>query len=233
MGDELVWEVQPIFQGLNQQGSLYWVERAVIEYAANTVESLAVEYVDGLGNTIAVGTLDSSTSRTYDEFSIEAPAPIREFRIDIGNLDEDVEVYGVEVYVRPVICTVQDRTRPGELVKIDGKMIDQTQSIIFDMDPYTNLTDGELFIPLIESLSIDADTSAVTLAPKIVTELGTIFLDEFSSNSRATQTYDINQVGNILYVQIDGDFTTGVALYDIQLQMRSLDLGINIVEDAG
>lgn len=225
------FEMQPIRQELSQLGSLLWVERVVVEADTNGID-LTLTYVDGLGNSVAVGTVNNA-ARGYTEFSVEAPGPVRSLEIT-SDLTGDVQIFGIEMFVRPVLLTVQDRTS-GSVVqtKHDGKMISQDTVVVFDVDPYRNEADGEKFIPLIETLSIDIDSGGVSVIPKIITELGNIILSAVSTSSRETTVYTVNRIGNIQRIDLEGDFTSGVALYDVQLQMRSLDVGINVVSNAG
>lgn len=225
------FEMQPIRQELNQQGTLIWVERVVVE-ADTDSNDLDLTYTDGLGNAITIGTVNTS-SRTYTEFTLETPTPMRALNIT-SDLTDDIQIFGIEMHVRPVALTIQDRTGGNAVnVKHDGKMITQTSAVVFDVDPFRNETDGERYIPLIETLSLDIDPGGTEITPKIVTELETLFLTSVSNDGRATQVWDINRVGNIQSVELTGDFTSDVALYDVQVQVRSLDLGVNMVEDLG
>jgi hypothetical protein len=224
------FEMQPIKQELNQLGSLLWVERVVVE-ADTDSNDLTLTYTDGLGNAIALGTVNNAT-REYTEFSIERPGPVRALNITT-DLTADIQIFGIEMFVRPVLLTVQDRTSNQVVrTKHDGKMIAQDTVIVFDIDPYRNETDGDTYIPLVDQLIIDMNSNGVSVTPKIVTELGNFVLTSFSTTLRETTIFDISRVGNIQRVELAGDFTTGMALFDLQLLIRPLDLGINIITNA-
>lgn len=231
-GDELVWQIQPALQDMNQLGDLFWIERVVVEADTDSNDAV-VEYVNGLGNTITVGTVNTA-SRTYTEFSVEEPGPVREFRIDVGAIEDDIQVFGVEMFIRPVILTIQDRTGASTInTKHDGKMVDQTSGVIFDIDPFRNEADGDSYVPLVEFLILDINTGGTDITPKVVTELGTLFLTAANTTSRETIVYDVSRIGNVTSVELQGDFTSGVALYDARLMIRSLDLGFNVITDVG
>lgn len=225
------FEMQPTRQEINELGSLFWIERAVVE--ANTDSNdLTLTYEDGLGNAIAIGTINNA-ARGYKEFSIERPGPLR--AVDITtDLTPAIEIYGIELFVRPVALTVQDRTGSSNVsVKHDGKMIDQTAGVIFDVDPYRNELDGDTYIPLVELVIVDINTGGNDIVPKVVTELESFVLSAINTTVRETVVFKINRIGNIQRVELSGDFTSDVALYDMQVLVRSLDLGINIVVNEG
>lgn len=226
----LTWEIQPLKQEFSELGSLYWVERVVVEANTNS-NDLALTYTDGLGNSITIGTVNNA-ARGYTEFSVERPGPIRAV-VTTTDLTQDIELYGIEMFIRPVALTVSDRTgSAGVNVKHDGKMIDQTSGLTFDVDPFRNELDGDAFVPLIELLILDANTGGNSVTPRIVTEIGTIILEAFSSTTRETKVYDVHRIGNIQEVQLQGDFASGIAIYDLQVLVRSLELGINVTSNA-
>ena len=223
-GTAIEFEVQPFRQDFNQQDGLLWIERIVIEYSA-LGDAIDVEIDTETGITIAAGTL-SATTRTTQELTIQRPGPPKLVRLE-ANFNTDVRVYSVEIYVRPVDLGVQ--FRGGQRIKHDGRLTAPTSLLRFTIDPERHEIDGGVMVPLIEVMQVDINTNGVDVTPRILTELGTVILEDINTSARETVTLDIHRVGNLQEVTLGADWTTAIELYGCEVIMRPLTLGIAVV----
>lgn len=221
---EIIYEMQPLHQELNMQGSLFWIERIVVE--ANTNGSTITVLIDTDGVTIVAGTV-SSTSRGYVELVVERPCPIRALRLQ-DNFTDNVQLFGIEMHVRPVELGIS--RFGGSRITHDGKMINPSSRLVFDVDPARAELDSITDIPLIQFLNIEANTGGTDLVPVIETELGNITLTAVNTSVRETAVYEIQEVGNVLNVRLDGDFTGAVALYGVEAVIGQLSCGLRVCE---
>ena len=221
---EIIFEVQPLLQELNMQGSLFWVERVVVE--ADTNGSDITVIVDTDAGPLTVGTVNTS-SRTYAEIDIERPAPVRALRLQ-DDFTDNVNVFAVELHMRPV--EIGFNLFGGQRFTHTGKLVSPGTSLVFDIDPARAELDGTINVPLIEYLNLEINSGGTSVTPKIETEFGTIELESTSSTSRETTVYEIQQVGNVREVRLDGDWTSGIELYQVEVVVGSLELGIRVCE---
>ena len=221
---ELIYEMQPLIQELNMQGTLFWIERIVVE--ANTNGSTITVLIDTDGATITAGTV-STTAREYVELFIQRPAPVRAVRLQ-DDFTDDVQLFGVELHVRPVELGVN--TFGGGRFTHDGKMIDPDSLLIFDIDPARHELDGTVNVPVTHFVNLEINSAGTLITPEIDTEFGLIELAPASSSTRETITYELQQIGNPREFRLRGDFTGAVELYGVELVVGALELGIRVCE---
>ena len=221
---EIVFELQPLIQELNMQGTLFWIERIVVE--ANTNGSTITVLIDTDGATITAGTVNTTT-REYVELFIQRPAPVRAVRLQ-DDFTDDVQLFGVELHVRPVELGIN--TFGGGRFTHDGKMIDPDTQLVFDIDPARHELDGTVNAPLIQYVNLELNSAGTTVTPQIDTEFGLIELAPTSSTTRETIIYELQQVGNPSEFRLLGDFTGAVELYGVELVVGALELGVRVCE---
>ena len=109
-------------------------------------------------------------------------------------------------------------------------MVDPDTALIFDVDPARSELDGTVNVPLVEFLNIEIDTGGANVTPIIVTELNTLTLTAPNTTARETLTYELQEVGNILEVRLEGDFTAGIEVYGVEAVLGALQLGVRVCE---
>lgn len=222
---EINFEVQPLLQELNMEGSLFFIERIVVE--ADTNGNAVTVLIDTDGVTINAGSVNTTT-RQYVELFVQRPAPIRGIRLQ-ADWTQDIQPFGVEVHVRPVELGVQRFGGQGRIT-FDGKMVDPDTTLIFDVDPARAELDATINTPIIQFLNIEVDTQGAGINPVIETELGNINLARLVTNARETVVYEIQEIGSIRQLRLDGDWTAGIELYKVEAVLGNLDLGVRICE---
>lgn len=220
----ILFEVQPLNQMFNNLGNLYFIERVVLETDTNGT-SVTPSIKIG-GGTVSLSAF-STTSRSYTERDVERIGPIEHLNL-AANFTGDVQLYGVEMFIRPVVLGI--RFPDGNRMEVDGKAVASGTEIIFDIDPADRRFDAQSFVPLVERFFLDVDSASNDITVTLTMENQTIILDDMSTSSRDTITYNVNHIGRLRTVSIAADFVTNaIKLYGAEIQMRSLPLGVSII----
>jgi hypothetical protein len=144
-----------------------------------------------------------------------------------GDFTADVNMYGVELNVRPVELGITN-TITGERATVRGRSADPTTAITFEIPPSFRILDQLNTIYFIERLAVDIDSNSVSVTPSITTENATITLTAISSTARNTIEEDVERVGPVQSVTLTGDFTGDVQLFGIEMAIRPVSLGVRI-----
>lgn len=222
----ITFEVQPILQELNAQGTLMWIERLVVE--ADTNSSTITPSIVSNGANYIPSTTITTTARSYTEIAVQRPGPVFEVQL-ADNFTDDVQLFGVELYMRPVELGVQQFN--GSRVTYDGKMVTPGTELVFDVDPARHEVDGTVNIPIVQFLHLDINSAGVAVTPVIQTEFGNISLTAATTSSRQTVIYDIQQIGNIQAVKLQADFAANaIELYGVEIIIGNLTLDMYILD---
>lgn len=226
-GTSMIFEVQPIQQMFNNLGQLYFIERLVIESDTNGTSITPSIKIGGV--TITLDAF-STSARGYTEIDVERVGPIENVTLS-GDFESDVQIFGINMFLRPVTLGV--KLPGGERLEIDGRASDAGTELLFDIDPNDRRFDAQSNVPLVERLYIDADTSSSNITPIITMENQTVGLDFDSTSTRDTMIWDVNYIGRLRNVRLIGDFVNNaVKLYGVELQVRHLEMGVNILSNS-
>lgn len=222
---EITFEVPPNRREFDNLGTLYWIERIVIEADTNGSEITVV--IDTDGASFTAGTVNTTT-RSHTEIFVQRPGPIRNVRLQ-DDFTDDVQLFGVEVMVRPVNFAIQ--TWSQQRVKWDGKVVAPGTEVVFDIDPDRHELDGTVNVPMVEWLYLDINTNGADVRPRITTEFGDIVMSLANTEQRCTLVYDLHEIGNIQQVDLEADYiNNAIELYGCEVILGSLDLGIRVLE---
>ena len=222
----LIFEVQPIQQLFNELGTLYFIERLVLETDTNS--STITPTINIGGGSITLSTV-STTARGYTEIDVERVGPIENLTL-ADDFTDDVQIFGIEMFIRPV--TLGIRLPDGNRMEVDGKAVDAGTKLVFDIDPADRRFDALSYVPLIERFYIDCDSASQDITPTLITENQTITLNAANSSARDTIDYDINYIGRLRQVELAADFVTNaIKLYGLEIQMRPMPLGVNVISN--
>lgn len=220
----IVFEVQPIQQMFNNLGNLYFIERIVFETDTNST-SVTPSIKIG-GGTVTLSAF-STTSRSYTEVSVERIGPIENVTLS-ADFTGDVQLYGVEIFIRPVSLGI--RMPDGQRHEVNGKAASSGTEVVFDIDPADRRFDAQSYVPLMERVWIDVDSDDVEITPELVMENQTVTLTPEATSSRDTIIYNVNHVGRLRTVTLEADFVSNaISLYGVEIQMRQLPLGISVI----
>lgn len=220
----MLFEVQPMNQMFNNLGQLYFIERVVFE--TNTGGTSITPSIKIGGGTVSASAF-STSARGYTEREIERIGPIEHLNL-AANFTGNVQLYGVEMFIRPVVLGI--RLPNGERMEVDGKAVASGTEIIFDIDPADRRFDAQSFVPLVERFFLDVDSASNDITVTLTMENQTIILDAASTSSRDTITYNVNHIGRLRTISIAADFVTNaIKLYGAEIQMRPMPLGVSII----
>lgn len=222
----IVFEVQPLNQMFNNIGSLYFIERIVLETDTGGVSVTPSIKIGGATLTLAAF---NTSSRKYTEIDVERIGPVENVTLS-ADFTGDVQIFGIELYLRPVSLGI--RLPDGNRMEVDGKSINGGTGVTFDIDPADRRFDAQSYIPLIERLYIDIDSADETVVPRLLMENQTILGTGQSTSSRDTLSYDVNHIGRLRNLMISTNFlSSAVKMYGAEIQMRALDMGVNVINN--
>lgn len=180
----------------------------------------------------------SDASRIAREFSVERLLLKPAVRL-AGNASSRVELFRIELDVDPLVfgVTVSGRSERNAVasnrVEFPGRYREGTGNgeIVFEVPRRTADFDMTNRLFVIDRLTIEANTNSTNLIPTLGLVGGNITLATINNSARAITTYNIDRLGNLDSMTLQGDFFTGTAVptvYRVELHMRELELGINI-----
>lgn len=223
---EIVFEVQPVIQVMNQQDGLFWIDRMVIEADTNGT-NVAVSIDIGATSSISIGTVNTS-DRRYTEFSVQRATPIRDVRLT-ADFTTAIRVYGIELYVRPVQLGLKNNDG-GSRGTVTGRMVDGFTELLLTVNPEQRALDGQVGVSIVRYLYLDIDTDGTDVTPQIDTGISTVNLTVANTSSRETVVYEIHEVADLKQLTLSGDFLdNAIGLYGVELAIDQLELGIQVL----
>lgn len=218
--DTIIYDILPYSREFDELGHLYYVDRLIFE--ANTDGATVTPTIDYNGTEVALSTF-SSTSRTFSEITVNRLGPIDNIQVTPIN---EIYWYGCEMHIRPIQLGVQlVHVGGGPERKFNssmpGRTSDASESISFDINPFSFPEDARHVNPVLRYLWLDIVTGAQTVTPVLVNDQGTeTTLTAITSASRSIQEFSILATNRIKTIRLDGDFThSSVILYDIEIDL--------------
>lgn len=166
----------------------------------------------------------NTTSRLQRTEELNRLFQVLSIRLSTDSLSGDVDISGVNLEVRELVCVVWIGDRR---FTVPGHSSDLSVGIDFTFPP--ELIDAQRFIPLIKTLEVEANTNGATLSGAVTLEEGSSFgMLNFSSVARHTQAELFDRVGRVVSMSVTGDFTANMQIFAVTLYMRSLPLQVMV-----
>lgn len=226
------WEMQAFTRETDQLTGLVFVDEINLEANTNGVSfTPVVVFESGDVTLTAISTSTRQwTTRTVNRMGLLVGARLE------GSFESPSQprMYAYEMVVRPLFMGVRiNGPGRGQRFRVDGRTIDSSTSITFDVDPENRLFDAQAFVPLIQRLYLDIDTGGANVTPTILLEGGnSIALAAQSTASRATVVIDeIQRLGKVIGLTLTGDFSAELAVYGVELHMRPLPLNLAVLSE--
>jgi len=141
-----------------------------------------------------------------------------------GDFSVDVQMFGIELYVRPVMLGINFQ---GQRVEVQGKSVAPGTRIDFEIPPALRNFDDLEPLYVIDRFIVDADTNSTNVTPTLVFEQSSQALTAVNTSARRRTEAQLDRIGPLQEVQLAADFTTDIQLFGIELYIRPLTLGIN------
>lgn len=104
------------------------------------------------------------------------------------------------------------------------------EALQWEVLPFTKQMDEMAQLMMIERLQVEAHTDSLVVTPYIVRQDNTITLSGFSTSDWDNVVVEINRLGPLVGLLLQGSFSTGrIRLTNVDIVVRMLDLGVNIV----
>jgi hypothetical protein len=220
LASELIFDIPPQLRELDELNTVYFIERLIIE--ADTNGSVITPIIDFENTSLTLSTI-SSTSRSMQQISVERMGPITALRLQ-DNFTDDVQIFGIELVIRPVLLDVV--LLSGERMQIDGYSTNAATSIVFDLEPFNRQFAGTVSLPIIDNMTVEANTAGLTVTSVITCNEGVSFLGpSIQATSRQQLTKQLDRLGRVNTVTLSANFAgASIALYSVELVMRPLTL---------
>lgn len=212
--DRLKYDVFPFTRELDELGSLFYVERLVVETNTNSTDitpTFSFESEDVVFSTI------SNSVRGMLEVVVNRLGPLNSFELTpVAGIDW----YGVELFIRPVVLGV-NVVESGARVVMPGRTNDSTSSLVFDINPFSFPEDARHINPIVRRLWVDIETGTNSVAPTLNFDDGTSSaLTAITTSGRAITEYSVISAKRVKNLTLAGDFADGqVVLYDVELDV--------------
>lgn len=220
--DTVTYDILPYHRDFDLLGNLYYIERLVFE--ANTDGVSVTPKIDFSSGTSESFSTFSSTVRQFNEVTINRLGPIDNISFTPIN---EIYWFGVEAFIRPIQLGVEiknaGKNASTRIVRVDypGRTSNASESISFDINPFSFPPDARHVEPVLRYLWLDIVTGAQMVTPVLVNDLGVeTTLTAITAASRGIQEFSILASNRIRTVRLDGDFThSSVILYDIECDL--------------
>jgi hypothetical protein len=212
--DRIKYDVIPYTRELDELGNLFYVERLVLETNTNgnsVTPTLGFEAGDVVLSSV------SNTSRGMLEVAVNRLGPLNS--VELAPVSQ-IDWYGVELFVRPVMLGVNIVER-GQQVVLPGRTSNSAVNLIFDINAFSFPEDARHINPIVRRLFIDIETGAETVTPTLNFDGGgSITLSGITLASRAIIEFAILNANRVKNITLAGDFSSSdVILYDIEIDI--------------
>lgn len=237
-------EEEGVFTDAGSDFDIHWETPAAAfkEDGIPFIERLIID-IDTGGETLTPNIVSRYDTQAYTTFSTSTR---ESFEIDVqelllepgvrltGTIGAQVNLYDLQFEYRMLAMGINIEDN-GARVTVPGRWREDLGTagrIVFEVDPEIKEFDQTDKLYIIDRITVEADTEATTVTPRLVVANSTITLSALStSTSRVVNTYDINRVGPINEFSLDGPFFTSNTrpkIYRVEIHVRELKLGLNV-----
>lgn len=210
--DRIKYDVYPFTREMDQLGSLFYVERVILEVNTDDIE-ITPTFLFEVGD-VVLSTV-SNSARGMIEIPVNRLGPLNSFELTpVGGIDW----YGVELFLRPVVLGL-NIVATGQRTVFPGRTSDATANLIFDINPFSFPEDARFINPIVRRLWVDIETGLNTVTPSLTFDDGTSSsLTAITSATRVITEYSILTAKRVKTITLTGNFADGeVILYDLEV----------------
>ena len=201
------------------QNKLYFWERFMLEGDLNSVSITPQPFfADNSGYSL---TAVSPSAREICSQDVNRLGRLDALDL-VGDFTSAFYINKVELIAKPVSL---DIWLGGQKKSVPGYWHSNVSDLVFDLSPLEE--DSANSVYLFERFMVDADTSGITLTPKLsLVDRSEVSLSTFSSSAREVQVITMNRTGRLDKFIIDPIATSDFAIYKLEMIVNPVVLEV-------